>query len=89
MTFPVAQKSPVAQTLSPGFFDPIDATSLQVTIPDVVDVTSGVASKSSAKPTPAVDPTVVTRFMAIFFPTGKCACSAGKPRGPFEKIYSY
>lgn len=82
-----------AQTLSPGFFDPITdkTTSLQVTVPDVPDVMSPPKiTPSRTPPSPTVESqTVVTRFMAIFFPTEKCACSVGKAKGPFEKIYTY
>ena len=71
----VSSDALAGQTLSPGFFDPVNDTSLEVTIPAKRDV--------------GEEESVLARFASILFIFGSprgCACGGAKR---IEKIYSY
>jgi hypothetical protein len=62
-----------SQTLSPGFFDPLNDTSLEVTIPQTKNVDENAVVK------------MIGRVTALFVSTGGCACAKKK----IQKVYSY
>lgn len=65
------------QTLSPGFFDPLNDTSLEVTIPEKKDVNKDVVANQKS---------VVVKFVSAMFSSSQgCACAKKK----IQKIYSY
>lgn len=73
-----AKISETAETLSPGFFDPVNDTSLEVTIPSKKDVDD-------------VAPNAFVRFVSTLFvsATEECACGTRPAPARIQKIYSY